>query len=90
MLPSSEIRRRVVILVAQRSPSAEFGGNGQLHSGTLSGHRRRTEKPKEMSAEKVIKVTRRKTRAEFSAEERFRIVLEGLRGEGLQDRPHTG
>ena len=35
----------------------------------------------EASAEKVIKDIRRKTRRRFSAEEKIRIVLEGLRGE---------
>jgi len=34
-----------------------------------------------VSAEKVIKDIRRKTRRKFSAEEKIRIVLEGLRGE---------
>ena len=33
------------------------------------------------SAEKVVKDIRRKTRRRFSAEEKVRIVLEGLRGE---------
>ncbi len=33
------------------------------------------------SAEKVVKEIRRKTRRKFSAEEKVRIVLEGLRGE---------
>ena len=33
------------------------------------------------SAEKVVKEIRRKTRRRFSAEEKIRIVLEGLRGE---------
>jgi len=33
------------------------------------------------SAEKVVKDIRRKTRRQFSAEEKIRIVLEGLRGE---------
>ena len=32
-------------------------------------------------AEKVVKDIRRKTRRQFSAEEKIRIVLEGLRGE---------
>ena len=36
---------------------------------------------KEVSAEKVIKDIRRKTRRKFSAEQKIRIVLEGLRGE---------
>ena len=33
------------------------------------------------SADKVVKDIRRKTRRRFSAEEKIRIVLEGLRGE---------
>ena len=33
------------------------------------------------SAEKVVRDIRRKTRRRFSAEEKIRIVLEGLRGE---------
>ena len=33
------------------------------------------------SAEKVVQEIRRKTRRQFSAEEKIRIVLEGLRGE---------
>ena len=33
------------------------------------------------SAEKVVQDIRRKTRRRFSAEEKIRIVLEGLRGE---------
>jgi transposase len=34
-----------------------------------------------LSAEKAVKDIRRKTRREFSAEEKIRVVLEGLRGE---------
>ena len=33
------------------------------------------------SAERIVKDIRRKTRRQFSAEEKIRIVLEGLRGE---------
>ena len=33
------------------------------------------------SAEKVVRDIQRKTRRRFSAEEKIRIVLEGLRGE---------
>ena len=33
------------------------------------------------SAEKAVKEIRRKTRRKFSAEEKIRIVLEGIRGE---------
>ena len=36
---------------------------------------------KKESAEKAIKDIRRKTRRRFSAEEKIRIVMEGLRGE---------
>ncbi len=36
---------------------------------------------KEVSAEKVVQEIRRTTRRRFSAEEKIRIVLEGLRGE---------
>jgi hypothetical protein len=32
------------------------------------------------SAEKIVKDVRRRTRRQFSAEEKIRIVLEGLRG----------
>jgi transposase len=34
-----------------------------------------------VSAEKVVKDIRRRTRRRFSAEEKIRIVLKGLRGE---------
>ena len=34
-----------------------------------------------VSAERVVKDIRRKTRRQFSAEEKIRIVLEGLRGD---------
>ncbi len=44
-------------------------------------------------AEQVIKTIRRATRRQFSAEEKIRIVLEGLRGEDsiaeLCRRPRT-
>ena len=36
---------------------------------------------KKEAAEKVVREIRRKTRRRFSAEEKIRIVLEGLRGE---------
>jgi transposase-like protein len=36
---------------------------------------------KGQSAEKAIKDIRRKTRRRFSAEEKIRIVIEGMRGE---------
>ena len=37
--------------------------------------------PQNDSAEKAVRDIRRKTRRKFSAEEKIRIVLEGLRGE---------
>jgi transposase len=37
--------------------------------------------PQKESAEKAVRDIRRKTRRKFSAEEKIRIVLEGLRGE---------
>ena len=37
--------------------------------------------PAKEPAEKVVKEIRRATRRQFSAEEKIRIVLEGLRGE---------
>lgn len=37
---------------------------------------------KKASAEKTIRTIRRKTQRKYSAEEKIRIVLEGLRGEG--------
>ena len=36
---------------------------------------------KEVSPEKIVKDIRRKTRRKYSAEEKIRIVLDGLRGE---------
>ena len=38
--------------------------------------------PQKDSSEKAVRDIRRKTRRKFSAEEKIRIVLEGLRGEG--------
>jgi transposase len=37
--------------------------------------------PGKVSAEQVLKDVRRQTRRQYSAEEKIRIVLEGLRGE---------
>ena len=38
-------------------------------------------RPKKQSAANAVKDIRRKTRRKFSAEEKIRVVLEGLRGE---------
>jgi transposase len=43
--------------------------------------RRRESMAKKASAEKAVRDIRRKTRRRFSAEEKIRIVIEGLRGE---------
>ena len=40
-----------------------------------------TKKKSKQSAEAAVRTIRRKTRRKFSAEEKIRIVLEGLRGE---------
>ncbi|MDH3563468.1 MAG: transposase, partial [Gammaproteobacteria bacterium] len=42
---------------------------------------RRIAKEPKASAEKVVKDIRRATRRQYNAEEKIRIVLEGLRGE---------
>ena len=42
---------------------------------------RRNTKQQKASAEKVVKDIRRATRRQYGAEEKIRIVLEGLRGE---------
>ena len=42
---------------------------------------RQKPRPKESSAEKHVQAIKRQTRRKFSAEEKFRIVLEGLGGE---------
>jgi len=39
--------------------------------------------PKKETAEKAVREIRRKTRRRFSAEEKIRIVIEGLRGEDV-------
>ena len=44
-----------------------------------------------VSAEKTVRDIRRATRRQFSAEEKIRIVLEGLRGEdSIADLPQGG
>lgn len=45
--------------------------------------------PTKASAEAVIKVIRRQTRRHFSAEDKIRIVLDGLRGEDILKRRET-
>jgi transposase len=42
--------------------------------------------PEKQPAEEIIRDIRRTTRRHFSAEEKIRIVLEGLRGEGERRR----
>ena len=40
------------------------------------------ENEKKVSSEQVVRAIRRQTRRKFSADEKIRIVLDGLRGEG--------
>ena len=42
------------------------------------------------SSEKIIRDIKRKTRKQYSAEEKLRIVLDGLRGEELADHKKFG
>jgi transposase len=42
---------------------------------------RRKSQTTDLSSEEVVKDIRRATRKRYSAEEKFRIVLDGLRGE---------
>ena len=43
--------------------------------------------PAKAPAERVVKDIRRQTRRHFSAEDKIRIVLDGLRGETLRELP---
>ncbi len=62
--------------------SAEFGPNrGNNEERVLDSERMVGPMPQKDSAEKAVRDIRRKTRRKFSAEEKIRIVLEGLRGE---------
>ena len=45
---------------------------------------------KSESAEKAIKDIRRRTRRRFSAEEKIRIVMEGMRGEDSVTKEENG
>jgi transposase len=51
-----------------------------------------TEKKSKSSPESIVREIKRKTRRKFTAEEKIRIVLEGLRGEesiaDLCGKPH--
>ena len=44
---------------------------------------------KEVSSEKIVKDIRRRTRKKYSAEEKIRTVLDGLRGEESTENPLT-
>ena len=61
--------------------SAQSGPHKAVSEETVSCQGRRVPLAKTGSAEKVVQDIRRKTRRRFSAEEKIRIVLEGLRGE---------
>jgi len=65
-------------------PPGIFGlpGGGSRKSQELVLHKTRQKSgPAQEPAEKIVKDIRRMTRRKFSAEEKIRIVLEGLRGE---------
>ena len=69
-------------------PSALVGQIGRLKKGVFLAHRNVHRSEDETAfqfakdpAEKVVKDIRRATRKQYSAEEKIRIVLEGLRGE---------
>ena len=69
--------------------SAPLGQIGRIEQERVSGSSltheglkmRRNTNHQKASAEKVVKDIRRATRRQFGAEEKIRIVLEGLRGE---------
>jgi transposase len=57
-------------------------GSGSISHGSLKVHKTRQKTgPDKAPAEQVVKDIRRATRRHFSAEDKIRIVLEGLRGE---------
>ena len=59
-----------------------FGKGGFLDHRSHSGAQMRQKSgPEKTPAEQVVKDIRRATRRQFSAEEKIRIVLEGVRGE---------
>jgi transposase len=58
----------------RRPSGAEARPGPRVPEGSIAG-------PAKEPAEKVVKDIRRMTRRKFSAEEKIRIVLEGLRGE---------
>src|SRR6204780_281112 len=70
------------------SPSALLRQIEGFHEGRISGSSqpqgakmKQKSGPGKAPAEQVLKDIRRQTRRHFSAEEKIRIVLEGLRGE---------
>lgn len=52
-----------------------------MKESLTQNHTKMEEKPKKQSATQVVKEIKRRTRRTFSAEEKIRIVLEGMRGE---------
>lgn len=52
-----------------------------MKESLTQNHTKMEEKPKKQSATQVVKEIKRRTRRIFSAEEKIRIVLEGMRGE---------
>jgi hypothetical protein len=56
-------------------------GGFLVHHIQQGAKMRQKSRPQKNPAEQVVKDIRRATRRQFSAEEKIRIVLEGLRGE---------
>ena len=52
-----------------------------ISHGSRSGHKTRQKSERRATPEQIVKNIRRATRKHHSAEEKIRIVLEGLRGE---------
>ena len=52
-----------------------------ISHGSRSGHKTRQKSETRATPEQIVKNIRRATRKHHSAEEKIRIVLEGLRGE---------
>ena len=73
--------RMIPITATACRGSDPFGPLSRRKQETLPGQGRRHPMRKEASPEQVVQEIRRKTRRRFSAEEKIRIVLEGLRGE---------
>ncbi|HEU4806299.1 MAG TPA: transposase, partial [Nitrobacter sp.] len=73
MHPTAPSRSRAALVVIDRIKWPPCTGT--------HGRHHRNAQPDKAPAERVLKDIRRQTRRQYSAEEKIRIVLEGLRGE---------